>query len=130
VKIYTLGTSTRSLEEFISVLRENGIEVAVDVRRFPRSRFPHFEGEALAHELPKEGIEYVWMGKELGGYRKGGYPAYMETQAFQEGLRRLEDMATKKRVAIFCAERIPWRCHRRFISRRLEERGWEVVHLI
>lgn len=129
--IFSLGTSTRSAEEFLSLLKEHGIEVAVDVRRFPTSRrFPHFRKEEVKRYLKEAGIEYHYLGDRLGGYRQGGYEAYMETEDFKTGLKMLEDLASKGRTAFFCCERLPWRCHRRFIARRLQEQGWEVVHLL
>lgn len=129
MRIYTLGTSTRSLEEFVGLLRSHGIRMAVDVRRFPTSRFPHFKREALEEGLRREGIGYLWLGNLLGGYRKGGYEAYMATEAFERGLSQLKALAEQGPTAIFCSERFPWRCHRRFIGKRLRGEGWEVVDL-
>jgi len=128
--IYTLGMSTRSAEEFLALLLTYGVEAVADVRKFPTSRFEHFRREELGGLLDGAGIEYLYMGKELGGYRPSGYQNFTATPTFQEGLGRLEEIATKKRTAIVCAERFPWRCHRRFIALALEERGWEVVHII
>ena len=128
--IFTLGTSNRSLEDFIHLLRMSRIEMVVDVRRFPTSKFPHFKKEALSQSLAEEGLGYAYLGKELGGYRKGGYEAYMQTHDFLRGMELLERMATRCRCAIFCAERLPWRCHRRFIARSLEDRGWKAIHII
>ena len=70
------------------------------------------------------------MGRQLGGYRKGGYEAFTTTAEFQGGVRDLEKVAQRETVAIFCAERLPWRCHRRFIGSELERWGWQVVHII
>ena len=128
--IYTLGTSTRSTEEFIELLSSHGVEVVVDVRRFPSSRFEHFRREKLAGLLSEAGIGYVYMGEELGGYRRGGYQNFTATPEFQAGLKKLEEVAQKKRAAIICAERFPWRCHRRFIALELEKQGWQVNHII
>lgn len=128
--IYTLGTSTRSIEEFIRLLKSHGVEAAVDVRRFPASRFEHFHGEKLSRFLEKSGIQYIHMGEELGGHRRGGYKSFMETETFLLGLDRLEEIAADRRTAIVCAERFPWRCHRRFIAAGLEGRGWDVCHII
>ncbi|MFQ6058428.1 MAG: DUF488 family protein, partial [Anaerolineae bacterium] len=66
----------------------------------------------------------------LGGYRSGGYEAYTESETFAEGLRRLEEVAATRQVAVACSERLPWKCHRRFIGRALVQRGWEVRHII
>jgi uncharacterized protein (DUF488 family) len=128
--VYTLGTSTWSPEEFIGLLKKNGIEAVVDVRRYPGSRFEHFRRDNLAKLLDGAGIEYISMGQELGGYRKGGYGAFSATSVFQDGVSKLEEEARGKTVAIVCAERLPWRCHRRFIGFELEKRGWQVVHII
>ena len=70
------------------------------------------------------------MGKELGGYRREGYRTFTDTAEFKAGVERLRQVARQKRAAIICAERFPWRCHRRFISRALEKRGEEVIHII
>jgi len=128
--IFTLGSSTRSAQEFLDLLAHYQIEAIVDVRRFPTSRFDHFIRENLALLLEENGIAYLYLGEELGGYRNGGYEAYMESEEFEAGLERLQGVAQKKRVAIMCSERLPWKCHRRHIGRALQERGWEVQHLI
>ena len=128
--IYTLGTSTRSSKEFIELLSSHGVGVVVDVRRFPSSRFEHFRREKLASYLSNVGIDYVYMGGELGGYRRGGYQDFTTTSEFQLGLKKLENVAEKRKAAIICAERFPWRCHRRFIALELEKQGWQVNHII
>ena len=128
--IFTLGTSTRSAEEFITLLKEHGVEVVVDVRRFPTSRLEHFRQERLTKILNEAGLDYVYMGKELGGYRREGYRTFAATAEFQAGVDRLTQVAREKRTAIICAERFPWRCHRRFISMALENRGQMVTHII
>lgn len=128
--IYTLGTSNNSAEEFLQLLNEYGVEAVVDVRRFPASRFPHFVGEALAQLVRQAGLGYVYLGAELGGYRSGGYDAYMLTEEFQRGIEQLEQLAGEKSVAVVCAERLPWKCHRRFIGFALMERGWQVINII
>jgi uncharacterized protein (DUF488 family) len=128
--IYTLGTSTRSPEGFIELLRSHGVEVVVDVRRFPTSRFEHFCKEKLARLLEEAGIAYTYMGQELGGYRRVGYQTFAETFEFRTGVKRLEGIAQNRTAAIVCAERFPWRCHRRFIASELERRGWQVNHII
>lgn len=128
--IYTLGTSLRSPVEFIELLTSHGVQVVVDVRRFPSSRFEHFCREKLAGLLSEAGIDYVYMGGELGGYRRGGYQAFTTSPEFRAGVEELEGVAQQKRTAIVCAERFPWRCHRRFISLELEKQGWQVKHII
>jgi uncharacterized protein (DUF488 family) len=130
VEIYSLGTSTRTIEEFMGILQAYAIALAADVRSVPRSRFPHFNGTELARLLREGGIEYCYLGKELGGYRRGGYEAYVDTPPYQSGLARLEGLAQAKTTAFFYAERFPWFCHRRFIGASLRGRGWEVSHII
>ncbi len=128
--VYTIGTGNRSLREFIAALEAFGITTAVDVRSFPTSRHQHFKREALSGALAAAGIRYAWMGDRLGGYREGGYRAHMRTGEFAAGVDGLEELASEALTAFFCAERLPPRCHRRFISGELEARGWEVVHIL
>ena len=128
--ISTLGTGTRSFEEFLALFIEYNIEVGVDVRSFPTSRFPHFKREFLQRSLESRAVLYHYLGKELGGFRKGGYLAYMETESFQKGLERLKEIGRARRTAFFCSERFPWKCHRQFIGRELIQEGWKVLHII
>jgi len=128
--IYTLGTSDRSIHEFMGILRECGIKRVIDVRRFPTSKFQHFKREILARELENTGYSYDYFGDRLGGYRNGGYKNYMKTDTFDISLKEVESIARKDPVVIMCAERLPWRCHRRFIGAELQERGWNVVHIL
>jgi len=128
--MYSLGTSNRTWEEFITLLGTSAIEMLIDVRSFPKSKFPHFNREFLVQSLAEKGFGYYYLGKELGGYRKGGYEAYTQTLEYLVGLELLERMASRCRSAILCAERLPWRCHRRYIGRSLKERGWKVVHIL
>ena len=128
--VYTAGTGTRSAAEFVDLLSGKGVELVVDVRRYPSSRFEHFCRENLAGLLGENGIGYLYMGEELGGYRRGGYRRFVETPEFRAGLQRLEEIAGGQRTAFVCAERLPYRCHRRFIALELEKHGWQVVHLI
>jgi len=128
--ILTIGTGTRSKQDFISLLKSNDVSAIVDVRRFPTSRFAHFKGAEFEKMLEENGIGYVYMGDKLGGYRKGGYEAYMESEDFKQGIAEVEKLASASRVAIVCAEKFPWRCHRRFIATYLEKLGWKVIHII
>jgi len=129
-KIYTLGTGLRSLEDFIEILNGYDIRAVIDVRSFPTSKFEHFTKVRLETSLKKELIDYHYLGKELGGFRKGGYEDYTRTSEFANGMTALEDIASSKTSVIICAERFPWKCHRRFISRELQIRGWVVEHII
>jgi uncharacterized protein (DUF488 family) len=145
-QIWTIGHSTRKIDQFISLLEENGIKLVVDVRRLPGSRrYPQFNREALADSLREHGIRYEHF-PELGGRRKPkkdscntawrsasfrGYADYMETEEFHKGVERLLDLANKVgRTAIMCAEAVWWRCHRALISDYLKVRGIEVVHIV
>lgn len=129
--VFTLGTSTRTPEEFVACCRAFGITCVADVRRFPTSRkYPQFVREAFAAFLRDARIDYAHLGPPLGGYRTGGYEAHMATAAFREGLEALEGLARAAPTAVVCSERLPWRCHRRFIARALAARGWRVVHII
>ena len=128
--IYTLGTGRRSREDFIEILLSYGIEAYLDVRSFPRSRLPLFNRDALEKLLPMHGIQYHFAGKELGGLRKGGYAAYIVTEDFQKGIDEVETIAAEKISVIACSEKLPWKCHRKWISRELHKRGWKVEHII
>ena len=147
--LYTLGHSTRTLAELLDLLQEFSIQLLADIRSFPASRrHPQFNKENLELVLPENGIEYVWLGKELGGYRKKLGPAsphtalrspgfrnyadYMTTASdFQDGISRLLALAATKRVAYMCAELLWWRCHRSLVSDYLTAcRGVEVIHIL
>ena len=130
LQIWTIGHSNRSLETFLNLLNEHKIQVLADVRRFPTSKLEHFKREALEKWLPKQGIEYVWLGEELGGYRRGGYKKHMRTELFREGIKKLLEIARTKRTCIMCMEVNPKYCHRRFISAHLERKGVRVIHII
>jgi len=143
--IWTIGHSTRSIEEFIGILRAQQIEAIADVRRFPGSnRFPHFNDQRLARTLDTAGIEYHHF-PELGGRRKvvlnsrngawrneafRGYADYMETEDFAAAIKRLLEAAASKRTALMCAEAVWWRCHRALISDYLKARGHSVLHIL
>ena len=127
---FSLGTSNRTQEEFIRLLTNNQIELVVDVRRFPTSRFNYFRQSELIPLLQKAGITYVYLGDKLGGYRRGGYQAFLNTTDFKQGLQGLEEELARKAGVILCAERLPWRCHRRFIAAELERKGWQIRHIL
>jgi len=114
----------------LELLKEQSIEVLVDVRRFPTSKIEHFKREQMERWLPEHGVEYVWLGKELGGYRRGGYRAHMRTKLFKEGIKKLLEIAVQKRPCIMCMEPNPKYCHRRFISAHLERKNARLIHII
>jgi uncharacterized protein (DUF488 family) len=130
MKIFTLGSSNRSQKDFLEILKKYNIEVVCDVRHFPTSKlFPHFKKENLEKFLKENKIDYVHIEK-LGGFREGGYESYMESKEFKEGLEKLVEIGKSKRALILCAEKFPWKCHRAFISRELEKRNFETIHII
>ena len=143
--IWTIGHSTRSLEEFIELLNENQIQILVDVRHFPGSRrYPHFNREQLEDSMPARGIRYEHL-LDLGGRRKvrpdshntrwrnaafRGYADYMETEPFCRGIDLLMEIARTGRTAIMCSEAVWWRCHRSMISDYLKSIGVSVIHIL
>jgi uncharacterized protein (DUF488 family) len=146
LRIWTIGHSTRKIDVFISLLKENGIKLVADVRMYPGSkRYPQFGREALAKSLREAGIRYEHFPK-LGGRRKAkpdskntawrnesfrGYADYMETDDFCKGMERLRDLTEKSGpTAIMCAEAVWWRCHRSLISDYLKAHGAEVLHIL
>jgi len=128
--IYTLGTDLRSAEDFIEILLAYEIRAVIDVRSFPKSRMSHFSKNPLAELLKSNGIAYHFFGKELGGFRKGGYAAYVTTEEFSNGVGMIESVAKETVSVIICSEKFPWKCHRKWISRELQHRGWSVEHII
>jgi len=144
-RIWTVGHSNHSIEEFLGILKAHGIEAVLDVRRFPASRkWPHFNAERLAESLPASGIEYAGE-PELGGRRKAkpgsphtawrveafrGYADFMDTPEFAEGLERAMALGRERRSALMCAEALPWRCHRSLIADALFAREWEVFEIL
>ena len=149
LKCFTLGHSTRSFGEFVSLLKTQRIEALVDIRAFPGSkRFPHFKKEYLESFLPRENIAYTWRGKEFGGYRNTSfglgekspnrgwksegfriYADYMMSEGFLNAVEKLIELAEKKVTACMCAEKNYWRCHRQLLSDYLLSRGVEVWHI-
>lgn len=129
--IYTVGHSTRSIEELVNLLKRYGIQQVIDVRRFPSSKkYPHFNKENLSQKLKEEGIHYVWLGEILGGYRNGGYEKYMQTSQYQMGIKTLIQLAENKTSALLCSEKLWFKCHRRHIAETLTKMGWHVIHII
>jgi uncharacterized protein (DUF488 family) len=143
--IHTIGHSTRSIDAFFGLLELHSIELLVDVRRWPASkRNPQFHREALANSLRENNLTYVWRG-DLGGFRKpapdsintawqvGAFRAYadfMLTDEFASILKEVEELARTKRVALMCAEAVPWQCHRQLLADAFLVRGWNVRHIM
>lgn len=128
--LWTIGHSNRSVEKFSKLLEEQDVRILVDIRSFPTSKVEHFKREKMERWLPEHGVEYVWLGKELGGYRRGGYQVHMKTEMFRDGIEKLLQLAKKGRVCIMCMEKNPKYCHRRFVSAHLERRNVEVRHIL
>lgn len=144
--LYTIGHSTRSLEDLLRFLRASHIVCLADVRTIPRSRHtPQFNREALGVALPKAGLQYVHL-SQLGGLRRSsgkgspnsgwrnagfrGFADYMQTDEFARGLDELWAIAGQVRTAIMCAEALYWRCHRSLIADAFTVRGGRVRHIL
>ncbi len=143
--IWTIGHSTRTLDELITLLKSFQIEYVADIRSFPGSRrYPHFNKEALEVSLPANNIKYIHL-SGLGGRRKvrpdstntrwrlasfRGYADYMESDVFKKTIIELEQIARKYRTAYMCSEAVWWRCHRSLVSDYLKVNGWTVIHIM
>jgi uncharacterized protein (DUF488 family) len=144
--IFTIGHSTRSAEAFIALLREAGVDLVADVRRFPASRrHPQFNAEALERTLAGADIKYRHF-PALGGRRSSApresphtlwreaafrnYADYAETEEFRAAFAALRGLEAGHRPAIMCAEAVWWRCHRRIIADYLIAAGVEVRHIL
>ncbi|HTJ87667.1 MAG TPA: DUF488 domain-containing protein [Terriglobales bacterium] len=143
--LYTIGHSTRTIEELIAALQAHEIKTLVDIRAFPMSRrLPHFNRENLQTSLGDAGIRYVWM-KELGGMRKKSlehspnvalrnasfrnYADYMLTAEFEHAISGVILLGEQSRSAYMCAERVYFKCHRMLVSDWLVAHGHEVLHI-
>jgi uncharacterized protein (DUF488 family) len=143
--LYTIGHSTRAIEDLIAALQAHSIKTLVDIRAFPMSRrLPHFNRESLEKSLREEGIRYLWM-KELGGRRKKSleaspnialhndsfrnYADYMLSPEFEQAMAELVGLAKQSRTAYMCAERVYFKCHRMLVSDWLVAHGNEVLHI-
>jgi uncharacterized protein (DUF488 family) len=146
MRLYTIGHSTRTLDELVEALRSVGVGLLVDIRTIPRSRHtPQFNREALSAELPRRGVGYTHM-QALGGLRKPrpdsrntawrnasfrGFADYMESPAFAAALGELRALARDAGpLAIMCAEAVPWRCHRSLVADALTAKGDTVLHIL
>ena len=143
--VYTIGHSTRDLADFSRVLQAHELQVLADIRAFPMSRrHPQYNRESLELWLPEIGLEYRWV-QALGGRRKKlrddsphialrdesfrNYADYMLTAPFQDAVGELVTLAETKRVAIMCAERVYFQCHRMMVSDYLVAHGNRVLHI-
>jgi uncharacterized protein (DUF488 family) len=143
--IYTIGHSTRPIDEFMALLNSNGIKRLIDIRTIPKSRHnPQFNAQTLPRSLRKVGVDYVHL-RELGGLRRArpdspntgwrnasfrGYADYMQTPEFEDALRGMIELARERPSALMCAEAVPWRCHRSLLADALTIRGIEVLEIV
>ncbi len=143
-RVLTVGHSTRSLDDFIYLLKTHGVKMIVDVRTVPRSRHnPQFNRETVPESLKSVRIGYKHM-PGLGGLRHArrdspnmgwrnssfrGFADYMQTEEFEENLEKLTSLAQRKRICLMCAEAVPWRCHRSLIADALQARSIPVGHI-
>lgn len=144
-RLYTIGHSTRPIEELIEALQAHGIRTLVDIRAFPMSRrLPQFNRESLEQSLAEAEIRYVWM-KALGGYRKRiredspnialrnesfrNYADYMLTNEFEDAMKEVIALAEQAPAVYMCAERVYFRCHRMLVSDWLLAHGHEALHI-
>lgn len=143
--VFTIGHSTRTVSEFIEIIKAYGIKKVVDIRTIPKSRHnPQFNTDALRESLNVVKIGYLHM-KGLGGLRHAlkdspntawrnasfrGFADYMQTEEFKENLEKLIDAAGKQATVVMCAEAVPWRCHRSLIGDALFVHGVRVRHIM
>jgi uncharacterized protein (DUF488 family) len=127
--IFTIGYGGRKFADFIALLQQHGVSLVVDVRRFPRSKAPGYKKESLEEALPPFGISYIWMGDTLGGFRKGGYPKYMESDDYRDGISKLLELAEQGNLVLMCKERTDAGCHRRYIAETLAGKGLKTTPL-
>jgi uncharacterized protein (DUF488 family) len=145
VEIWTVGHSTRTLDELVALLRSFDIGVLADIRTVPRSRKnPQFNRDAMPASLAPRGIQYAHLAR-LGGLRHAradspntgwrnesfrGFADYTLTGEFEDGLAELRALTASGRVAVMCAEAVPWRCHRSLVADAVTARGGEVEHIM
>ena len=139
--VFTVGHSNHALETFLGLLHQHGIEVLVDTRSRPSSRFvPHFNSDALRPAIEQTGARFVFLGQELGGRPEGAefydvdghvrYDRVAQTAEFLNGVVKVERGASQHRIALMCSEENPAICHRRLlVGRVLGERGTQIVHI-
>src|SRR5690606_34123184 len=145
IHLYTIGHSTRPLEELVEMLQTFAIRALADIRTVPRStRNPQFNADALAASLSQRDLQYVPIA-ELGGLRRAnkdsvngawenasfrGYADHMLTDEFELGLQKLLDLCHTRTTVIMCAEAVPWRCHRTLVADAVTARGGQVQHIM
>ena len=130
MKVFTIGTDHRTHFDFARLLMKYGVEVIFDVRRNPESREEHFRRDGLQALAAGQGIDYVFMGNELGGPREGDYQHWTSADDFKRGIDIIRNKASKRACCVLCAERTPENCHRRTIGEHLSKLGIEVIHIL
>lgn len=145
VRVFTIGHSTRMLDEFLTLLETHHVSLVIDIRIAPSSRrFPHFNRDSLAAALTAVGIGYLHLGalggrrvprpdsphRALRSYGFRGYADYMDTPQWDDAIARVLEAAQTGTVALMCAEAVPWRCHRNLVADGLLVRGVTVFHII
>jgi len=147
LRIFTVGHSNLSFEQFVSLLKEHEIGLVADIRRYPSSRkFPHFNRPVLSELMAAENIDYLWL-ESLGGRRHTNedskscnlglksigfrnYADYMATEEFRRAVKELLSAAVGSRTTVMCAEKLYFKCHRRLLSDYLVSQGMEIIHII
>ncbi len=137
--IFTIGHSNQPADGFLALLRDHSIECVVDVRSKPYSRFRHFNRESLRRRLNNQGLDYLYLGSELGGHPEGddfyeshrvAYERIAALPEFRRGIKQVIDESEQRRIALMCTEEDPAKCHRHpLLARTLLERGVTVLHL-
>lgn len=127
-KVYTIGYEGKEIEDFLDILDNYRVKQIIDARSHPRSRKEDFNKEKLKEKLFQKGIKYEHM-PELGGLRDKDYLELMDEGEWLEAFEELKTLIDKRKSSLMCLEKNPMKCHRRFISKKLEEEGWEVIHI-
>jgi uncharacterized protein (DUF488 family) len=130
VRVFTLGTDHRHQFDFARILLKYGVEVVFDVRRTPESQEEHFRRDGLGALCAGQGVDYVYLGNELGGPREGDQQGWTRSEEYGRGLGIIRRKAEQRACCVLCAERSPEHCHRLTIAEDLARSGIEVVHLL
>lgn len=126
-KIYLIGHGNLQLDKFLEILKEKGVDIVIDVRSIPFSKYvPHFNKENLKEFLLKNNINYVYMGSILGGRHPEGFNRYMNSKEFKKGIAILQEKINGSTAVIMCSEMDHTKCHRRFIGLKLADEGFDV----
>lgn len=127
-KVYTIGYEGKDIEDFIDILNKYDIKQIIDVRSHPKSRKKVFSQEPLKDKLFEKSVKYEHL-PGLGGLDEKDYHRVMEKKEWKKAFEELKSLIEKRKSAMMCLEKNPMKCHRRFISEKLEGEGWEVIHI-